>query len=72
MITTQGFESCKAAVRGCSDERPPEHQQLMDLGARVPASDISVAIRILQALIVDQVWLSAEAERSTTRSLVIP
>jgi hypothetical protein len=38
-----------------------QHQQLMDLAARVPEADISAARRMLQALIVDPLWLSLEA-----------
>jgi hypothetical protein len=39
----------------------PDHQQLMDLAARVPAADIPAATRLLQALIVDPFWLSLQA-----------
>jgi len=38
-----------------------ERQQLMDLAARVPEEDIPAARRMLQALIVDPMWLSLQA-----------
>jgi hypothetical protein len=35
-----------------------EHQQLLELASRVPEEQIPVAKRMLEALIVDPVWLS--------------
>jgi hypothetical protein len=40
-----------------SDER----QELVDLALRVPQADLRTAKRLLQALVVDPLWLSLEA-----------
>jgi hypothetical protein len=41
-------------------ELTPGQQQLVELAARVPAADVPTARRVLQALIVDPLWLSLQ------------
>ncbi|MGA3186371.1 MAG: hypothetical protein ABSF22_04610 [Bryobacteraceae bacterium] len=42
-------------------ELTPEQQQLVELATRVPLSDIRTARRVLEALIVDPLWLALES-----------
>jgi hypothetical protein len=42
-------------------ELAEEQQQLVELAMRVRAEDIPAARRILQALVVDPLWLSIES-----------
>jgi hypothetical protein len=42
-------------------ELTQEQQQLVDLAARVPMADIPTARRVLEALVVDPLWLALES-----------
>ena len=42
-------------------ELTAQQQQLVELATRVPAADIPTARRVLEALIVDPIWLALES-----------
>ena len=42
-------------------ELTPEQEQLVELATRVPTADIPTAKRLLEALIVDPLWLALES-----------
>lgn len=42
-------------------ELTPEQEQLIELATRVPTADIPTAKRLLEALIVDPLWLALES-----------
>jgi hypothetical protein len=42
-------------------ELTTEQKQLVELATRVPAADIPTAKRVLEALIVDPIWLAMES-----------
>ena len=50
-------------------ELTPEQQQLVERAKRVPTTDIPTARRLLQALIVDPLWLSMESAPLDDESL---
>ena len=54
-ITIRGFD------QNLGVELTAEQEQLVELETRVPAADIPTARRVLEALIVDPLWLALES-----------